>query len=271
MLHELPAIFTREHFMAARARLGASTHPFAIRSALTYYCKQQCIKRLRPHVFELQSEKASVNPLLVINALASDATAAFTLAMSLHSDNVATPPVCYYLSEHHIKPFAYQDRIYKAVLPPKLLRVNDKTFTGIETPLIDGQHIRITNRERTLIDGLYYHDLIGWQVLWQYGLDVKTFDYERLFEYASYFHNKALYAKLGFYLSRFNKSDVNVPQALLEKLMSLSPKSPYYIDNIEKYPYNHKWHFMKSWNILVPDALVNMMQDNNSTLIYSSQ
>lgn len=268
MLHELPAIFTRDHFMAARARLGASAHPLAIRSALTYYCKQQSIKRLRPHVFALQPEKTPVNPLLVINALAPDAIAAFTLAMSLHSHNIDIPPICYYISAQHIKPFTYQGRIYKAVSPPKSLRMNDKTLIGMDMTFMDGQRACITNRERTLIDGLYDHDLVGWDVLWQYGLDVKAFDYAQLFSYACCYHNKALYAKLGFYLSCLNKQGAKAPQAILNKLISLSPKSPYYIDDVKKYPYNHKWHFLKSWNILVPYTFMSVAKNNDNTLIY---
>jgi predicted transcriptional regulator of viral defense system len=95
----------------------------------------------------------------------------------------------------------------------QFVNVKDSKFFGFTQMVIDGQLVNLSDREKTIIDCLYFQDYAGGigavaQALW-YGR--QELNFTRLAEYAVKYGNKAVGQRLGYLLEALN---IRMPKAL---------------------------------------------------------
>ncbi|MCK5767210.1 MAG: hypothetical protein KAH35_02395 [Candidatus Atribacteria bacterium] len=104
----------------------------------------------------------------------------------------------YIITQKYFRSFKFQGVKYQTIK-------GDVSF-GIETTLREGLKVRVTDRERTIIEGINGLKYMGG--LEEYFKSVELFpsiDFDQVIIYLKRFNKKILYAKVGFLLSYFEK------------------------------------------------------------------
>jgi len=145
-----------------------------------------------------------------------------------------------------LRPFEFQNISYKII--------NTKYIFGIEHIQRGPLEINVSNRERTVLDCIRNIEYAG-------GIEELTksisafpgLNYKKLLEYLELFKEKSLYHRTGFILDRL-KSELNVPQDILESIREHLSKRTYYLHPGTKGVYK------KEWNIIVPENITELMK-----------
>jgi len=254
-------VFSREDFVAYREAKGCSVHPAAIKKLLLHYCSSCVIVRLRQNLFAANITKAKQvypNTYLIAASMTSDSVLAYHTAMMVRGESYSMLNRHYYLSLRHVRPFVYRNQAYQALMPPKNLRKQGLSFIETDTLMIHDKPVKVTSLERTLVDSLYSPDFAGgWEELWRNFGRAASLRWDALQAYVDLFDDKRLHAKLGFYLSMRQTQGLAVPDTVLTALALRSPKQASYIDIPERFSPKQRWRFIKPWQLIVPEELVN--------------
>jgi len=94
--------------------------------------------------------------------------------------------------------------------------VKPSRFFGFHEPTIEGHTVRITDREKTILDAADRPDLSGgiWQLALALQRHVAELDWQRLDDYLRRFASGALYKRLGYLVETLNLSVPDRPQLL---------------------------------------------------------
>ena len=193
-------------------------------------------------------EKYVVDKFLVASKLSKNSLIGYHSALELHGAAYSPSKVVYVISEKGFRPFKFQGTEYRSV--------RGKTNFGRASLLREGIKISVTDRERTLIDGVSRLKYSGG--LEEYFKSIEMFpfvDCEKILRYLKICGKKTLYAKVSFVLSYFSKK-WNFPEKVKLKLrVGLGKKIYYLTSKREKSKYN------KEWNLMVPVRLESLMKE----------
>lgn len=158
-------------------------------------------------------------------------------ALELHGASYSSFKVVYVITRKYFRPFKFQGTEYRAV-------IGDTNF-GIETVLREGLEILVTDRERTLVEGMGGFKYVGG--LEEYFKSVELFpsvNFDRVVEYLARSNRKILYAKVGFLLSYFEKR-WGFPESYKKEMKAhLGARINYLSDEKEESRLNKEWKLM---------------------------
>lgn len=131
-------------------------------------------------------------------------------------------------------------------IPCKFLKILEDRMYGLETVKIEGQDIRVSSKERTMIDLLYFNKPVGGiqaaEDIFSELVSKKKCDIEKLIEYAVRFPNVTVRKRTGVLLE-----NAGIPDALLKPLAkSVEDTALSSLGKTRKGTLNKKWRAIVS-------------------------
>ncbi len=129
---------------------------------------------------------------------------------------------------------------------------------GVEVKKIENTIVRVTDREKTLIDGIDKLKYVGG--LEEYLKSVSSFpsvNTTEIYRYLQLIKKKVLYAKVGWLLSRFAKQ-WNIEKTFLNKLRKQVSPRTFYLDERNK---KSVFRFNNEWNLMIPENLESKLEE----------
>lgn len=241
-------VFRVEQFEAATGLGGAGR-----KASLDYHRKRGHILPIRRGVYwvvapDSEPESCPVDPFLIAGHITPGAIIAYHSALELHGRAYSSFNEVQFLTDRKVRPFEFRGIRYRPVNTPPALRRADRQDFGIEALDRAGTPLKITGLERTLVDALDRPELCGgWEEVWR-SLDmIEYLDLQAVCRYAQVLENATTAAKVGWYLE-VNRNSLMVDNRTLEKLQSLSPASPHYLDRRS----NEPGRYLARWNLVAP-------------------
>jgi predicted transcriptional regulator of viral defense system len=171
-------------------------------------------------------------------------------ALELHGVAESVYSTVYISVPQQARPFEFQDTTYSFI-------TSDNTF-GLTKVKVDGISLAITDREKTILDGIDRLKYVGG--LEEYLKGVSSFpsvNTTKLLQYLKRLDKKVLYAKAGWLLSRMARQ-WSINNKVLAKLrVQLSAKTFYLQDNGGKTEYR----FNDEWNMMIPANLESKLEE----------
>ena len=150
----------------------------------------------------------------------------------------------YVASETSFREFEFDGYTYRYVA--------SKDMEGVETPALSGG-IRITNRERTLVDCVKDMDKIAGieEVIQDIG-SMKRMQEKRVLKYLDLLSNQFLYQKMGFLLSE-HKEKMGLSDEFFDTCKSQIGKSKRYLTKDMS-----GGRYVDEWKLVIPENIYNM-------------
>lgn len=250
-------VFTRVTFDTQMSQ-GKSVSPHTLRNMLAQHLQRGHIVRIRRGLYAAiprgaDPEKYSINPYLIAGFLADDAVLAYHTALSFYGVAHSVSYRFIYLTREKPKPMTFREEMYQPTSFPRALIQQKKTHCYVNQKDVQGLDIRVTSKERTLVDVLDRPSLGGsWEEIWR---SLDNFDYlniNDIVEYVLMLDNATTVAKVGFYLEQ-RKQLLKIEPRHFDILLKQIPASPHYMVN----EHQGQCRYIKNWNLMVPVALIN--------------
>jgi len=188
------------------------------------------------------------SPLLLPSFLAKDAVLCYHAALdALGHGHTQFFTVNYCSREKRRKSVSYGNYSIKQVTPKSALVLKQKTDFGVIERQLEGRSVRVTGRERTMVDCLDRLDLAGGAE--EVFRSIGTFPYikfEILLEYLRLQNKSSLYAKTGYLLDSY-RNLFNFSQEQEQKMLAGVAGSYAYLG-----PRRSGYRFISKWRLLVP-------------------
>ena len=247
------AIFTRAELVAVLMDRGCAAS--TVDSHLARWHRQGRIARIKQGLFvRLDSPAGADGPLpdfiAIASRMAPDAAVAYHSALEVHGYAQSIFEKLTFVTWTKTKPLDFLGRRFTPVRPRTPLFETDRGARWIEHAERSGIEIRVTSLERTVADALDRPDLSGGvDEVWRSLLSVSALDLDLLEKYVTTLHSRTLAAKVGFFLESRSRELV-VSGALLNRLRTMSPRGPVYLDR------RRKGRFISDWGLVVPVELM---------------
>jgi predicted transcriptional regulator of viral defense system len=224
------------------------------RALLKYYVRTGRVKPVRKGLYLSAplGRPVVADPYLICAKMAPDAVLAYHTAMQFHGKayTVRNDYVC--CSRSRVNPFEYEGQVFKAVLFPRALLVKGQEMFAAHEVESQGEMLRVTSLERTMVDVLQRPELSGgWEEVWRSLEMVEYYHLDKIVEYVELLDNATTAAKVGFFLDQ-HREQLMVDPSHLERLKARCPKSPHYLER----SYEGSNKFLPDWNLVVPDFIV---------------
>lgn len=193
-----------------------------------------------PQGFSAQDYKA--DKYLIANRLSPKAVIAYHSALELHGVAQSVFNQVFVLTPARRANLDFQGTQFTGVL-------GHLNF-GCMNLMREGVAVRVTDRERTLIDCIDRLRYAGG--LEEYLKSAEGFpsvNFQRIEEYLKRYSKVNLYAKVGFLLTHFEKK-WSFPEDVHRRIRKKIRKKIYYLDNT-----NGKNVLNKEWNLMIPENL----------------
>jgi len=130
----------------------------------------------------------------------------------------------------------------------RILRVNESKFFGIWKEWIDETEIRITDKEKTLVDCLDKPHLCGGVLEVIKAMRNVKIRKEKIVEYALSIGNSGVMRRLGF-ITEFLKLDISIPRINTKNYLYLDPTLPHVGEKVAR------WRLINNMKPLMGDEL----------------
>lgn len=190
------------------------------------------------------------DPYLLASKLGRDTVLAYHTALELLGHAQSVFHTYYYLSSVRSALFEFQGATFRRVAYPTALKQKGAAQFGVTNVERLGMTIRLTGRERTLVDCLNkLHYAGGFEELARSVESYPYVDFDQVLAYLELMGKPSLYGRVGYLLDlnrerfRFNE---NAAKAFLDRV----PRAPAYLGGRQRGAVlNHKW------NLLLPERL----------------
>lgn len=124
----------------------------------------------------------------------------------------------------------------------KFIKINEDKLYGLTTLEIEGRKISVSDKERTLVDLIYYFRPVGSLkgALMVIKDKIKEIDPDKFIRYAAKFPNIATRKRIGYYLSNLKMKDETV-EPLMESISKSNTLTPLYESKSRKGKIDRKW------------------------------
>jgi predicted transcriptional regulator of viral defense system len=185
-----------------------------------------------------------VDKFLIAGKLAEDGVIGYHAAFELHGAAYSAFNTVHVLTRKLFKPSEFQGIRYQAVSNPY--------DVGIQTL----GEVRCTDRERTVIDGVDRIKYVGGLEEYLKSVELLPYvDFNKIERYLSAYGKKALYAKVGFVLSLFEKQ-WSFPEQVKKRLQRKLSRMAFYLEERK-----NGAMLNKDWNLMVPEKLDQMLSE----------
>ena len=246
-----------ERFLRNAERPGTQNR----KRLLGYHKKQGHIISVRPGLYASIPLGASadtflIDASLIASHLTCDAALGYSTALAFHGVAHSRREEAIVITQHPlVHPFLFQGISYRTVTPPLALVATGESDFGVERRERQGQEVRVTGLERTLVDGLDRLPLSGgWEEVWRSYEAVSYLDIERVVHYALLLGNATTIAKVGFFLQAQQERWM-IGDDSLKMLRDRRPRQPHYTDRNREEPAR----LISEWNLILPERVVNRM------------
>jgi len=209
--------------------------------------RQGRVHAVCPGVYRGAFSQIQLNRFAVPSRLRPDAVIAFHSALEHAGLANQTFRTLYYLSARPRRDVLYEQQTYHRVAPPRRLVKAKRLEMQVE---LAGDKIRVTGRERTLVDCLLHLEYSGGVMELDQCLSMfPSFDFEKALDYLRVLKHPWLYARAGFLLDR-HAERLFFSGKWRDELLRRKPRGVVYLD--KKTP-GLKW--VPLWNLMVPPEL----------------
>ncbi len=230
-----------------RQRYGQRSSDRSIRNLLYRIKRDGRLRVLTKGVYAGAFAAAPLNPYAVPSKLRQDAIVAFHSALEFHGTANQVFQTVYYLSTRPRKDVVFEGITYQCVAPPRQLARTRRLDFQVD---VSSDNVRVTGRERSLVDCLLYLEHSG-------GVDeldrclamFPSFDFEVAFQYLKLLRRPWLYARLGYLLDR-HADKLFFSGRWRDALLRRRPRGVAYLER--KQP-GCRW--VPTWNLMVPETL----------------
>ena len=199
---------------------------------------------------EASGRSFTPNKYVVAAKLQSNSYLSYHTALELHGVAESVHSTTFISVPRQAKPFQFQGTTYTFV-------TKYDSF-GLTTINVDGIPLPITDREKTILDGLDRLKYAGG--LEEYLKSVSAFpsvDASKLASYLRQLKKKGLNAKVGWLLSLFAKQWF-IKQRVLDDLAKHLSKRTFYLDNKNA---KVSYRFDSTWNLMVPENVRSLIEE----------
>jgi predicted transcriptional regulator of viral defense system len=255
-------IFRYEEFAEFKKREGGVSSTRAVHKALHYYIKRGRLINVRRGIYgvvppNIQAEQTVIDPYLLASKAADDSILAYHSALELHGSAYSVFEQFTFVTTYKIKPFEVQNRWFKPVTLPMVLKRSAQADFGIQNLDRQGVTIRITSPERTFVDVLDRVELSGgWEEVVRSISNMAVLKVPDVITYCLLLNNRILAAKVGYFLEQ-RQGAFAVGEDVLKPLLDKKPLTAQSLltDNREQ------GRLIKKWNIILPINLLNKTWD----------
>lgn len=255
-------VFRYEEFARFKNGGGEVSSARAIRKALHYYITKGRLINVRRGIYAvvppgIQPEEILIDPYLLASKAAKDSILAYHTALELHGSAYSVFEQFTFLTAHKIKPFEVQNRWFRTVTLPTVLKDSTHAEFGIVNIDRQGVTIRVTSPERTFVDVLDRVELSGgWEEVVRSISNMAVLKVPDVITYCLLLNNRILAAKVGYFLEQ-RQGAFAVGEDVLKPLLDKKPLTAQSLltDNREQ------GRLIKKWNIIFPINLLNKTWD----------
>ena len=191
-----------------------------------------------------------VDPYLTASKLAPDAVLAFHSALDLLGFGHSLFNAYYYFSARSRPILRFQGGLFRSVLLPEKLQKKPDSAFGTENVERLGIKIRLTSKERTLVDVLDRPQYCGgFEEMYRSLEKIPYLRFEMILQYLELRRQKNLYARTGFFLEQ-HRNDFHVEESFLQRLERKIPTQAVYWTSDRK-----GGRLVRRWNLIVPEAV----------------
>ena len=240
-------IFTFTDF---KNKLGDKYSEQYLRKKIAGFIKSKYIAAVKPGLYYIIPQGQNITEYVVdkfgiASKLTGKSVIKYHSALELHGAAYSNYNTVYVSGSSPFHSFEFQGIQYQFVR-------SDIEF-GIETVLRDGKKISVTDRERTLIDGIQYLKYSGG--IEEYFKSIEMFpeiNPKRILRYLQLGGTKTLFNKAGFVLSYYSDK-WNIPGSIIDELKKNLTNKIYYLSAKKE-----KSKLDNRWNLMVPLRLRNL-------------
>lgn len=236
------AVFRFDEFLLAHAASGAS--PKTTDALLSYYVATSRLTNLRRGLYA-RAGGTDPDPWVVGSRLSKDAVIAYDGALTFHGLWPLQHSISF-LTRTRASRFVFDEMIYRPVrLPVALGKDWGGHILSLERA---GQPLKVTSRERTLVDLLDRLDLFyGSRALWDCFRAARP-DWSELISYARRLGNRLVVGRLAVFLQLLGANN-----RVLDGLDGFAPRSACYFDKREP---TAGGEIFPRWNVIVSRRLI---------------
>lgn len=255
-------VFRFEEFARFKNEKGEVSSARAIHKMLHYYIKKGRLVNVRRGVYAvvapgIQPEQVLLDPYLIASKSAKDSILAYHTALELHGVAYSVFEQFTFLTAQKIKPFEVQDRWFRSVALPTILKKDDNADFGIEKIDRQGVTIRVTSLERTFVDALDRIELSGgWEEVVRSISNMAVLKVPDVITYCLLLNNRILASKVGYFLEQ-RQGAFAVGDELLKPLLDKKPLTAQSLLSDRR----EQGRLIKKWNIILPINLLNETWD----------
>ena len=235
-------VFRFEEFLEAHVASGAS--PATTDSLLRYYVGTNRLLNLRRGLYANSDDP---DPFLVASQLSRDAVLAYEGALAFHGMSPLLGSLSF-LTTERARRFVFDETIYQPVRVPTAVSHRPDWGGNILSVERDGQMLKVTSIDRTLVDLLDRLDLSpGSDVLWDC-FRCAPVDWSVMIQYAQQLGNRLLIGRLAVFLHCLGATN-----RVLNQLDAFAPRSACYFD---KHDRTKGDAIFPRWSVIVPQSLI---------------
>lgn len=237
-------VFRFDELLEAHTASGRS--PQTTAALLRYHVRTGRLAHLRRGLY---ATRGPIDPWVLGSRLARDAVLAYDGALSFHGLTGLGHGISF-LTTERVGRFAYCEVVYLPVKPPAAVAELADWGGGLVELERAGQRLKVTSKERTLVEVLDRIDLAPSPgELRECFAEVGPLDVELMVRHARLLGNRLAAARLGFFLEQHRSAS----PADLRALERLRPSGTAYFDRRNRRKGDS---FIGRWNLIVPRELL---------------
>jgi len=231
---------------------------------LSQYVRAGRLVRVRRELFVtvppgIDPATAAADPMTVAAKMAADAILAYHTALEYHGAAYAIHSRLTYLTGVGQRALVFQGITYTPVPFPRVLVNGHRENVMVDEGFRGTTLVRVTSRERTLVDVLDRVSLSGgWEEAWRSLEMMSTLDLESVVAYALTLANATTIAKVGFFLEQHGEQFA-VGNGVLERLRTRVPRGLHYADRGRA----SAGRLVEQWHLIMPVTVLDKDWEEN--------
>lgn len=254
---ETRPVFATREFRAAATRAKRTASNSSLLDLLQFHRRAGRIRLIRRGIWQVippgAPRNAPADAFLVASVLAPDSVIGLHAASEFHGAAYSAFSTVTYYTEQAATPCEDGTTRYVPVkVPAKLVR-QGKQLLGVTEIDRSGMIVRVTDRERTLVDMFDRLDLAGGiEEVWRSAEQFRWLDDRALLEYLDARGSTTLVARVGYFLD-VSRDHVDVHDELIDQLLARATQGggPFPL-----VPGQKRGVFVGKWHLLVPREVV---------------